>query len=51
MLLLREAYAGTHRVQHLENFVLLTGVQSVDDDRHARLVLGKAINGLGHFGH
>lgn len=42
-------YANTHRVQHLQDFVLLTGVQSVDDDSHAGLVLGKAVNGFGHF--
>lgn len=41
----------TNRVQHLEHSVLLAGVQSVDDDGHARLVLSEAVNGLGHFGH
>ena len=42
---------NTHRVEHLQNFVLLAGVQSVDDDGHACLVLGEAVNGFGHFGH
>lgn len=46
---LRDASANTHRVQHLQDFVLFTGVQSVDDDSHSRLVLGEAINGLGHL--
>lgn len=42
---------AAHRVQHLQNFVLFTRVQPVDDDRHARLVLSEAVDGFGHFGH
>ena len=41
----------SHRIQHLEDLVLLTGVQAVDDDRQARLVLGEAVDRLGHPRH
>lgn len=41
--------ANTHRVQHLQNFVLFTGIQAIDDDGHTGLVLGETIDGFGHF--
>lgn len=42
---------NTHRVQHLQHFVLLAGIQSVNDHSHTRLVLREAVDGFGHFGH
>lgn len=41
----------SHRVQHLQDFVLLAGVQSVDDDRQPRLMLCEAVDGLRHPRH
>lgn len=41
----------SYRVQHLKHFVLFTGVQAIDDDSQACLVLGEAVDGLGHLSH
>lgn len=40
-----------HRVEHLQNFVLFAGVQSIDDDRQPCLMLREAVDGLGHPRH
>lgn len=41
----------SHRVEHLQNFILLTGVKPVDDDRQPRLMLREAVDGLRHLRH
>lgn len=41
----------TYSVQHLEDFVLLAGVQPIDDDHQPRLILSEAVNGFRHPGH
>lgn len=41
----------TYSVQHLEHFVLLTGVQPVDDDHQPCLVLREAVDGFCHPSH
>lgn len=41
----------SHRVEHLQNFILLTGVKPVNDDRQSRLMLREAVNGLRHLCH
>lgn len=43
--------AKTYRVQHLQDFILLTGVQAVNDNHQPCLVLSEAINGFCHPGH
>jgi hypothetical protein len=43
--------AETYSVQHLQHFILLTGVQAVNDNHQPRLILREAVDGLGHPGH
>lgn len=40
-----------HRVEHLQDFVLLAGVQAVDDDHQPGLMLREAVDGLRHPRH
>lgn len=47
----RRILQKSHRVEHLQNFVLLTRVQAVDDHRQPGLVLSERVDGLGHLGH
>lgn len=48
----KQFYGGvSYRIQHLQNFVLLTGVQTIDNDHQTCLVLGEAVDSLGHLSH
>lgn len=42
---------ATHGVEHLQDLVLLAGVQPVDDHRQPGLVLAEAVDGLRHLRH
>lgn len=43
--------AKTYSVQHLEYFVLLAGIQSINDHHQPCLILSETVNGFCHPGH